>query len=157
MHVGPEGRVIAIEPHPVSGARLAFNARASNLGNLSLVAAAAGDIDGELTIETDGDNLGASHITANGNGIKVPAKKLLSILAVNQIASIDALKIDVEGYEDRVLVPFFRDAPKSLWPKAIAIEHLERAEWQNDCIKDMVSRGYGVAGKTRSNTLLVLR
>ena len=155
-HVGDEGRVIAIEPHPVSSARLAFNARASNLGNLSLVVAAAGDIDGELMIETDGDNLGASHITASG-GIKVPAKKLLSILIVNQIMSIDALKIDVEGYEDRVLVPFFRDAAKSLWPKAVAIEHLERDQWQSDCIKDMVGRGYAIAGKTRSNTLLVLR
>ena len=155
-HVGDEGRVIAIEPHPVSSARLAFNARASNLGNLSLVVAAAGDIDGELMIETDGDNLGAIHITASG-GIKVPAKKLLSILVVNQITSVDALKIDVEGYEDRVLAPFFRDAPRSLWPKAVAIEHLERNEWQNDCIEDMTSRGYAIAGKTRSNTLLVLR
>lgn len=155
-HVGDEGRVIAIEPHPVSGARLAFNARASNLGNLSLVAAAAGDSDGTLRIETDGDNLGASHISTT-SGVEVPAKKLLTILAVNQIASIDALKIDVEGYEDRVLVPFFRDAPKSLWPKAVAIEHLERDEWQSDCIADMVSRGYAIAGKTRSNTLLVLR
>lgn len=156
-HVGDEGRVIAIEPHPVSGARLAFNARASNLGNLSLVAAAAGDSDGTLKIETDGHNLGASHISTDGRGVEVPAKKLLTILAVNQIASIDALKIDVEGYEDRVLVPFFRDAPRSLWPKAVAIEHLERSEWQTDCIADMVSRGYAVAGKTRSNTLLVLR
>ncbi len=155
-HAGDEGRVIAIEPHPVSSARLAFNARASNLGNLSLVVAAAGDIDGKLMIETDGENLGASHITASG-GFEVPAKKLLSIIVVNQIMSIDALKIDVEGYEDRVLIPFFRDAPKALWPKAVAIEHLERTVWQNDCIADMIARGYAIAGKTRSNTLLVLR
>ena len=152
-HVGDEGRVIAIEPHPVSSTRLAFNARASNLGNLSLVAAAAGDIDGELMIETDGDNLGASHITANG-GIKVPAKKLLSILIVNQITSIDALKIDVEGYEDRVLTGFFREAPPSLWPRAVVIEHLSKSEWLEDCIADMRTRGYTEAGKTRSNTLL---
>jgi FkbM family methyltransferase len=155
-HVGDGGRVIAIEPHPVSSARLAFNARASSLGNLSLVVAAAGDIDGELMIETDGGNLGASHISASG-GIRVPAKKLLTIFRVNDIASIDALKIDVEGYEDRALIPFFRDAPKSLWPKAVAIEHLERKDWQSDCIADMVARGYGIAGKTRSNTLLVMR
>ncbi|MEW6766804.1 MAG: FkbM family methyltransferase [Pseudomonadota bacterium] len=155
-HVGDNGRVIAIEPHPVSGARLAFNARASNLKNLTQIAAAAGDIDGELMIETDGDNLGASHIS-NSGGIKVPAKKLLTVLNENGIASIDALKIDVEGYEDRVLVPFFRDAPKSLWPKAVAIEHLERKEWQSDCIAGMTARGYAIAGKTRSNTLLVLR
>ena len=53
--------------------------------------------------------------------------------------------------------PFFREAPESLWPRAVAIEHLERKDWLHDCIKDMVGLGYGIAGKTRSNTLLVRR
>ncbi|WP_424628906.1 FkbM family methyltransferase [Bradyrhizobium sp. SYSU BS000235] len=155
-HVGTTGRVIAIEPHPVSNARLAFNAAASNLSNLTLVRAAAGDVDGELLIETDGENLGASHISATG-GFKVPAHRLLTILQNAGVSQVHALKIDVEGYEDRVLTGFFHDAPQSLWPQAIAIEHLERKAWLNDCIADMISRGYGVAGKTRSNTLLVRR
>jgi FkbM family methyltransferase len=154
-HVGDMGRVIAIEPHPVSNARLAFNAIASDLKNLTLVRAAAGDIDGELMIETDGENLGASHISSTG--FKVPAHRLLTILQDAEITHVHALKIDVEGYEDRVLTGFFRDAPQSLWPQAVAIEHLERKAWLNDCIADMISRGYGVAGKTRSNTLLVRR
>jgi FkbM family methyltransferase len=153
-HVGDNGRVIAIEPHPVSSARLAFNARASHLGNLSLVAAAAGDVDGTLMIETDGHNLGASHISETG-GFKVPAHRLLTILRDAGVTHVDALKIDVEGYEDRVLTGFFREAPEQLWPKAVAIEHLERKVWLHDCIKDMVGLGYGIAGKTRSNTLLV--
>jgi FkbM family methyltransferase len=155
-HIGPAGRVVAIEPHPVSNARLAFNAQASRLENLTLIKAAAGDIDGELMIETDGDNLGASHISTTG-GFKVPALRLLTVLQDAGITQVDALKIDVEGYEDRVLTGFFREAPQSLWPKAIAIEHLERKVWLNDCIADMVARGYAIAGKTRSNTLLVRR
>ena len=61
-HVGASGKVIAIEPHPVTHARLAFNRAASGFTQVTLVAAAAGDSDGELMIETDGDNLGASHI-----------------------------------------------------------------------------------------------
>ena len=66
-----------------------------------------------------------------------------------------ALKIDVEGYEDRVLTGFFKHAPPSLWPRAVVIEHLSRDEWLDDCIADMRARGYTEAGKTRSNTLLV--
>jgi FkbM family methyltransferase len=155
-HVGPTGRVVAIEPHPVSNARLAFNAEASQLKNLTLIKAAAGDIDGELMIETDGGNLGASHICST-SGFKVPAHTLLTILRNTGITQVNALKIDVEGYEDRVLTGFFRDAPQSLWPKAVAIEHLERKAWLNNCIADMVARGYAIAGKTRSNTLLVRR
>jgi FkbM family methyltransferase len=155
-HVGAAGRVIAIEPLPQAAARLAFNARASHLANLTLVRAAAGDSDGTVRIETDGGNLGASHVSATGD-VEVPSQRLSTILAGHGIDRVDALKIDVEGYEDRVLVPFFRDAPESLWPKAVAIEHLERKAWRDDCIADMVARGYAIAGKTRSNTLLVRR
>jgi FkbM family methyltransferase len=157
-HVGPNGKVIAVEPHPVTHARLAFNSAASNYRQVILVAAAAGASDGELMIETDGDNLGASHIATgefSANAIKVPSLRLQRILEDAAVAHVDALKIDVEGYEDRVLTGFFRDAPQSLWPRAVVIEHLSRNEWLGDCLADMRARGYREAGKTRSNTLLV--
>ena len=159
-HVGPEGRVIAVEPHPVMVARLAFNQAASAANNVALIAAAAGDADGELMIETDRENYGASHVypdaSARSDAIRVPAKRLLRILQDADIGHVDSLKIDVEGYEDRVLVGFFRDAPPALWPGAIAIEHLSRDDWVDDCLADMLMRGYAEAGRTRSNTLLVL-
>ncbi|MEA2822389.1 MAG: hypothetical protein QOJ86_4393 [Bradyrhizobium sp.] len=159
-HVGPEGRVIAVEPHPVMVARLAFNRAASGSGNVTLIAAAAGDADGELMIETDHENYGASHVypdaSARSDAIRVPAKRLLGILRDQDVTKIDSLKIDVEGYEDRVLIGFFRDAPPALWPRAIAIEHLSHDDWLDDCLADMLARGYAEAGKTRSNTLLVL-
>jgi FkbM family methyltransferase len=159
-HVGPQGRVIAVEPHPIMVARLAFNQAASGSGNVALIAAAAGDADGELMIETDHENYGASHVYpdagARNDAIRVPAMRLLSILRNQDVTKIDSLKIDVEGYEDRVLVGFFRDAPATLWPRAIAIEHLSRDDWVDDCLADMLMRGYIETGKTRSNTLLVL-
>jgi FkbM family methyltransferase len=124
-----------------------------------VVAAAAGPSDGELLIETDGGNLGASHVTSgktSRNAIRVPALTLQRILADAGAAKMDALKIDIEGFEDRVLAPFFAQAPQTLWPRAVAIEHLSRTEWQQDCIADMVARGYVEQGRTRSNTLLAL-
>jgi FkbM family methyltransferase len=156
--VGAGGKVIAIEPHPVTQARLAFNRAASGYTQVTLVAAAAGPSDGELMIETDGDNLGASHIVSGGragNAIRVPSLRLQRILGDAGVAQVDALKIDVEGFEDRVLTGFFQDAPQALWPRAVVIEHLSRNEWLQDCIADMLARGYAEAGKTRSNTLLV--
>jgi len=123
-----------------------------------LVAAAAGPSDGELMIETDGDNLGASHIVtgkSSGNATKVPSLRLQRILGDAGVDHVDALKIDVEGFEDQVLTGFFKEAPQRLWPRAVVIEHLSRSEWQDDCIADMLARGYAEAGKTRSNTLLV--
>ena len=156
--VGPSGKVIAIEPHPVTHARLAFNRAASGFSQVELVAAAAGPSDGELLIETDGDNLGASHIVSGeptGHAIRVPSLRLQRILGDAGVDHVDALKIDVEGFEDRVLTGFFRDAPQSLWPRAVVIEHLSRNEWLDDCIADMRARGYAETGRTRSNTLLL--
>jgi FkbM family methyltransferase len=157
-HVGGGGKVIAIEPHPVTHARLAFNRAASGFTQVALVAAAAGPADGELMIETDGDNLGASHIVSGerpGNAIRVPSLRLQRILGDAGVSHVDALKIDVEGYEDRVLTGFFKEAPPSLWPRAVVIEHLSRDEWLADCIADMRARGYAETGRTRSNTMLV--
>ena len=157
-HVGATGKVIAVEPHPVTHARLAFNRAASGFSQVNLVAAAAGPTDGELMIETDGENLGASHIVsgkAAGHAIRVPSLRLQRILGDAGVTHVDALKIDVEGFEDRVLTGFFREAPQSLWPRAVVIEHLSRDEWESDCIADMLKRGYTQLGRNRSNTLLL--
>jgi FkbM family methyltransferase len=157
-HVGPSGIVIAIEPHPVIHARLAFNRTASRLQQVRLVAAAAADADGEVMIETDEDNFGASHVVtgkASRHAIKVPCLTLWHILTDAGVTKLDALKIDVEGFEDRVLTGFFAHAPPALWPGAVVIEHLSRDRWLNDCISAMMAHGYREAGRTRSNTLLL--
>ena len=81
--VGADGKVIAIEPHPVTHARLKFNAPHPAMRQVKLIAAAAGPSDGELMIATDGDNLGASHIVsdaASGGAIKVPSLRLQRIV-----------------------------------------------------------------------------
>src|SRR5438034_114451 len=81
--VGADGKVIAIEPHPITHARLAFNRAASGFTQVTLVAAAAGASDGELMIETDGDNLGASHIVSgpvSNKAVRVPSLRLQHIL-----------------------------------------------------------------------------
>ena len=155
---GTSGTVIAVEPHPVTHARLAFNNKASGYTQTRLVAAAVSDTDGEVLIETDGDNLGASHIVTNAataDTAKVPALRLQRSLDEAGVAKVDALKIDIEGFEDRALVPVFKEAPQTLWPRAVVIEHLSRDEWQQDCIADMLTRGYAEAGRTRSNTFLL--
>ena len=159
-HVGASGKVIAVEPHPVTHARLAFNHAASRLRpGAGWSRPRPATADGELMIETDGDNLGASHIVsgaASAEAIKVPSLRLQRILDEAGVGQVDALKIDIEGFEDRVLIRLLQAKRRqSLWPRAVVIEHLSRDEWQQDCIADMVARGYREAGRTRSNTLLL--
>ena len=95
------------------------------------------------------------HRASSASAIAVPSLRLERILTDAGAKHVDALKIDVEGYEDRVLTGFFREAPQTLWPRAIVIEHLSRREWLDDCIADMLARGYIQSGKTRSNSMLL--
>ncbi|WP_425909026.1 FkbM family methyltransferase [Nitrobacter sp. TKz-YC02] len=152
-HVGPNGRVIAIEPHPTASERLKFNCSASNLTNLEVAQVAVAASPGRLMIVSDENNLGASRV--GNSGVTVSREPLTTILAERKVSTIDALKIDVEGYEDQALAPFFRDAPPSLWPRSVVIEHLSHGEWQTDCLTLMMGLGYKIEGKTRSNTMLV--
>ncbi|MGC4027041.1 MAG: FkbM family methyltransferase [Mesorhizobium sp.] len=156
--VGPKGRVLAIEAHPTALARLEFNRHASKLDNVTVVAVAAADVDGEVTMVSGDENLGASHISSDARmgGITVPALTLATILVQNGVQHIGALKIDVEGFEDRVLTDFYEKTPRSAWPRAVVIEHISRDQWQTDCIALMQASGYRISERTRSNTMLLL-
>ena len=85
-----------------------------------------------------------------GVSVSVPCKPLVSVLREAGIASIDALKIDVEGAEDIVLVPFLRDAPRELLPELVLIEDT-RGFWQTDVFALLEQHGYTVVARNRQN------
>jgi hypothetical protein len=75
-------------------------------------------------------------------------------LVQNEIVDrIDAIKIDVEGSEDRILVPFFRDAPQSLWPQLLIIEDT-RDVWSTDLFSLLTKVGYAIAVRSKQNVML---
>ena len=158
-HVGASGEVIAIEPHPVTHARLAFNRAAS--GYRTGEARGRGRRCFRRRID-DRDRRRQSRrqpyrrqATRAGNAIKVPSLRLQRILDEAGVSQVDALKIDVEGYEDRVLTGFFRDARQALWPRAVVIEHLSRNEWLRRLHRRHARARLRGDRQTRSNTLLV--
>jgi hypothetical protein len=79
---------------------------------------------------------------------------LLAIVQVAGRTRIDAMKIDVEGYEDRVLIPFFREAPSYLWPRRILMEVEHAARWESDCLRTLVDAGYRVTPIGKKDVLL---
>ena len=83
----------------------------------------------------------------------MPCKPLISVLREAGITSIDALKIDVEGAEDVVLVPFLRDAPRELFPELVLIEDT-RGFWQTDVFALLEQHGYTVVARNRQNVAL---
>jgi len=88
--------------------------------------------------------------------IKVPSLRLQRILGERRRVAGRCAEGRCRRLEDRVLTGFFKQAPRSLWPRAVVIEHLSRNEWLADCIPTCARAATTEAGRTRSNTLLVL-
>jgi len=158
--LGPAGTVVAVEPHPVTADKLAFNAAANALSNVSIVRAAAGETDDEAELhESGGGNVGQSSLLRDvafrpDDAIRVPMRPLDRILADEDVESVDVMKIDVEGYEDRALMPFLREAPDSLLPRAVVLETDVSDRWETDCLAALAARGYAPHAETVANAVL---
>jgi FkbM family methyltransferase len=120
-HVGADGKVIAIEPHPVTHARLAFNNTASapypgeaGRGRRRARRWRVDDRDRRRKSRRQPHRVGRR---SRARRIRVPSLRLQRILEEAGASHVDALKIDVEGFEDRVLTGFFAQAPQALWPR----------------------------------------
>jgi len=154
---GANARIVAIEPEPGNMARLAFNAAASGTLPIKPLALALGDREGEVAIALNARDRGGTRARPVGEAsaglVRVPCKPLVAVVQAEGVTAIDALKIDVEGMEDAVLAPFFRDAPPSLWPRMILIED-SRHEWKTDLFKLFAETGYKISVRSKQNVVL---
>jgi FkbM family methyltransferase len=149
-------RILAIEPEPGNFARLAFNIAANPGLPITPLALALGETEGTAVIMLNARDRGGTRMVAGGmqaGGVEVRCRALLRVITDAGLTGIDALKIDVEGAEDKVLVPFFRDAPAALWPGLIVIED-SSAEWSSDLFALLASKGYDVSSRSRQNVML---
>lgn len=151
------GRVISIEPNPIMYERLMFNVGLNGYEDVvETVPVALSDAPGRIAFTIARDNLGeSSMVAAVGRGIEVPAKTLLGLLTEKEIRAAGGLKIDVEGAEDRILVPFFTDAPRALLPRFVIIEN-PKGLWREDLLGLMLSKVYRLLRKQRMNSVYVL-
>jgi FkbM family methyltransferase len=106
--VGPGGKVFAFDPSPVAFAALKEAIDRANLSNVTLVNAAVGKENGELTIYMPpaGANVhspSAFESHPNCSPISVPLIALDSYAPFLDCPTIDMVKIDVEGSEPDVL------------------------------------------------------
>jgi len=157
-NAGERARVLAVEPQANVFEKLVGNIRLNRFATVKAVACAVADANGELTLFVDRDNQGESSVKIlrddNADGaVRVPARTLLDLLRDEGFSKLDAIKIDVEGAEDLVLEPFFRDAPTTLWPRLMVLER-GGPRWHIDLPKMLADLGYKVLAETRTNTVL---
>ena len=150
------GRVVAIEPHPVMRQRLAFNARVNSAFPVLVLGCALGDHTGKARLLEGKGNLGRTRVSDQGS-IDVEVRTLLDTVATAELHRIDAIKVDVEGFEDRILDPFFRHAPEFLLPRIVVAEHRWKNAWQTDWLRRAATRGYREQTRTRQGNVVLLR
>lgn len=151
----PGVSVHAFEPDPELCARLRRNLSANALDSVTLHACALGRAEGVATLVAGDGNKGENHVeTASATGaahagVTVPLTTLPAWLRAQNLARIDALKIDVEGHELDVLEPLFADAPRAAWPRLVICEDVHDGD--DRLAKLLTSRGYALAARGRLN------
>ncbi|KAF0117541.1 MAG: FkbM family methyltransferase [Hyphomonadaceae bacterium] len=154
--VGSSGKVLALEPQPSVLERLRTNASFNPELPIIIVPMAAGETQSTMRMSISASNDGEGSLARevqSGGYIEVQVMPLTDILAANNITRIDALKIDVEGFEETVLLPFFAKADKALWPKMIVLERGD-GEWKTDLCGHLLELGYTQKATTRMNYVL---
>ena len=104
--VGPNGRVLAVEPDPDSFGYLEQTIAANAVGNVEAFPVAASDAPATLPLYISTDNRGDNRLYASGEDrpqVEVAARPLDALLRENKIDTVNLIKIDVQGYEPKVI------------------------------------------------------
>ena len=128
--VGPNGKVIALEPDPESYKYLKETIAANAVGNVQAFPFAASDTPATLPLYISHDNRGDNRLyqpDADWPKIEVEARPIDALLAENDIETLDLIKIDVQGYEPKVIAGLCETITRSpkltllteFWPKGI--------------------------------------
>lgn len=148
-----DGKVLAVEPSASILERLRNNVTLNGFDAIVEIAnVALGRCEGLVSFTISSDNLGQSGFAREevGTRVTVPQTTLLGLLGDRRIERIDGLKIDIEGAEDAVLIPFFDEAADALLPRCVVIED-SRHTWDPALMKAFARRGYRLAEETKMN------
>ena len=156
-----DAKILAIEPEPENLRRFRFNLAANRPLPITVLDVALGPWDDEISLVVNRRDRGGTRVAGSGDEIAGAAVRarclpLLTALARCSIESIDAMKIDIEGCEPEVLLPFLRDAPRSLWPNLLIIED-GSSSWSADLFSELRHRGYAPTARSRLNVIFERR
>jgi FkbM family methyltransferase len=157
--IGKSGVGVAIEPQPSVLSRLRANIALNPDFNITLFPCGAGPSVSKMSLSVGSSNEGgASLATHEGGGerVEVAVRPLLDMVKEAGLTRIDALKIDIEGFEDQALIPFFRAADQSLWPKLLILERSEK-DWRDDLLGTLTHAGYQDLATSKRNYVMELR
>jgi len=173
--VGGEGRVIAIEADPYNYNKLLINIELSGATNVLALNIGVSDKRETLRLGLNvSGNRGGNSFYRQGEGVvgvDVPCVPLHEILMQQGVQRVGGAKLDIEGFEFRVLSSFFAESDYTLYPKFIIVEQnttlstqLGGVQIEGDVVELLMTQGYKPYSEPRSslapsrlNQLMVLQ
>jgi FkbM family methyltransferase len=156
----PEGRpIVAFEPSAETAERLRTNLAFNAAERVQVLEAAVAEEPGVLRLYRSPTNIGGtSAVGKPGGTIEIEVRKVVLADALNElgISRIGMLKIDIEGFEDRALLPYLDVMPEDSWPRYILIEVCHGNFWNRDVVAELESKGYRAVYRNRRNVHFAL-
>ena len=129
--VGQTGKVVSLEPNPQSYHRLCQHLEMNSIKNVIALNVAASDKEEICTMGlTQEDQAGTNSLLFNelrpqeSPSTSIESYPLADILRQCDISVIRGAKIDIEGYEYRVLKEFFSHTTKEFYPEFVIVEYI---------------------------------
>ncbi len=153
---GVGSKIYSFEPNPKMRERLKKNIELNSINNIEVFPYAVGAEQCELRLNFPSRwNSGEASLILQprneSKSISVPVYPLFDVLPDNQ--KVDLIKIDIEGAEDRALIPYLEKLPKELYPTYIFMEHTHADCWERDLGEYLIDVGYVEKSQTGANSL----
>lgn len=126
--VGEAGKVLALEADPDNFKLLQENIRLNQLDS-TIIAVHAGVSDRHESLKlyrNDSCNKGGHSfiVKKSEDFVEISCSPLIDLVKASGIQRIDVMKLDVEGFEERILTQYFQDVPEesALRPRYLLVE-----------------------------------
>ena len=155
--VSQTGRVVAIEAEQRNADALRENLSLNGMNWVSVRQCGVSDKTESLSLLLNSTGNAGGHSFFEQSDTSAPptqqveCKPLLDIIGADRSPKL--MKLDIEGFEHRVLVRYLQDAPRESWPEYFLIEDVpERRE--ADAVALLTSKGYSKIEQQDYNVLL---
>jgi FkbM family methyltransferase len=156
--VGDSGQVDAIEAEQKNAEELRHNVALNAARQIAIHQVGVSDKKETLALMLNTVGNAGAHSFFDQSDIPNPAIQRISCVPLSTITQgrcARFMKLDIEGFEHRVLRQFFRDTPRQAWPGYLMVE--DNPDRREDDAIQLCTTDYRVIDRIETNVFLRLR